>query len=51
MSEDALSGLSSRLRRLDLSGNRLSHLPTALLGLAKLKSLDLSNNRIKQVPK
>ena len=50
MSEDALSGLSGHLRRLDLSGNRLTHLPTALLGLTQLAELDLSDNRIKQLP-
>ncbi len=50
MAEDTFVGFEVVLERLDLSGNRLSHLPTAILNLTRLASLDLSNNRIKQLP-
>ena len=46
----AFAGLESSLERLDLSGNRLSSLPVAVLGLARLTSLDLGGNKIKQLP-
>ncbi len=50
LSTDAFDTVRESLTYLDLSGNELSHLPVALLDLARLEELDLSSNRIKQLP-
>lgn len=47
---DSILWKFSALTSLDLSGNRLSHLPDEISGLKQLAQLDLSANRMTQFP-
>ena len=50
IAEDAFAGVGGQLEELDLSGNLLADLPTAVLNLTRLVTLDLSRNRIGKLP-
>lgn len=41
----------AQLRKLDLSGNRLTALPPFVTHLSELRELDLSDNAFKKIPK
>eukprot|EP00095_Tigriopus_kingsejongensis_P000925 maker-scaffold186_size273091-snap-gene-1.45 protein:Tk00925 transcript:maker-scaffold186_size273091-snap-gene-1.45-mRNA-1 annotation:"leucine-rich transmembrane" len=50
LAQNAFAGLEAHLEHLDLSGNRLSQVPPAVLNMSKLVSLDLSHNLIHSLP-
>lgn len=50
IAENAFMGLEDHLEHLDLSGNRLTRVPRAILNMVKLISLDLSHNQIRALP-
>ncbi|XP_059089388.1 uncharacterized protein LOC131885375 [Tigriopus californicus] len=50
IAENAFMGLEDHLEHLDLSGNRLTNVPKAILNMVKLISLDLSHNQIRVLP-
>lgn len=47
---DSLTGQENVLEELDLSGNRLKEIPTAISNLTALIRLDVSRNRIRSLP-
>jgi Leucine-rich repeat (LRR) protein len=50
VAHEAFLGLEDLLEHLDLSGNKLEAIPSAVLNLTRLLSLDVSRNRIRTMP-